>query len=66
MNIIDIINKTKKSQELNEEEIGWLVRSFTNGDVPDYQMSAWLCASTDLPKRRHSRLLLQCVTAAIS
>ena len=44
MNIIDIINKTKKSQELNEEEISWLVKSYTDGEVPDYQMSAWLMA----------------------
>ena len=44
MNIIDILNKTKKSQELSEEEIFWLVNGFTNGDIPDYQMSAWLMA----------------------
>ena len=44
MNIIDIINKTKKSQELNEEEISWLVKSYTNDEIPDYQMSAWLMA----------------------
>lgn len=44
MNIIDIINKTKKSQELSEEEISWLVNGFTKGDIPDYQMSAWLMA----------------------
>ena len=44
MNIIDIINKTKKSQELSEEEILWLVNGFTKGDIPDYQMSAWLMA----------------------
>ena len=44
MNIIDIINKTKKSQELSEEEIIWLVNGFTKGDIPDYQMSAWLMA----------------------
>ncbi|WP_295074961.1 thymidine phosphorylase [Ruminococcus sp.] len=44
MNIIDIINKTKKSQELSEDEILWLVNGYTNGDIPDYQMSAWLMA----------------------
>ena len=44
MNIIDIINKTKKAQELNEEEITWLVDAYTKGDVADYQMSAWLMA----------------------
>lgn len=44
MNIIDIISKTKKSQELNEEEISWLVKGYTDGEIPDYQMSAWLMA----------------------
>lgn len=44
MNIIDIINKTKKSQELSDDEISWLVKSYTDGDIPDYQMSAWLMA----------------------
>ena len=44
MNIIDIINKTKKSQELDEEEISWLVKNYTDGEIPDYQMSAWLMA----------------------
>ena len=44
MNIIDIINKTKRSQTLSHEEISWLVKSFTDGEIPDYQMSAWLMA----------------------
>ena len=44
MNIIDIINKTKKAQELTEEEISWLVKNYTDGEIPDYQMSAWLMA----------------------
>lgn len=44
MNIIDIINKTKRSQMLSHEEISWLVKSFTDGEIPDYQMSSWLMA----------------------
>ncbi len=44
MNIIDIINKTKKSQELSDDEVFWLVKSYTDGEIPDYQMSAWLMA----------------------
>ncbi|MDE5619247.1 MAG: thymidine phosphorylase [Ruminococcus sp.] len=42
MNIIDIINKTKKSTELTDKEIRWLVENYTDGEIPDYQMSAWL------------------------
>lgn len=44
MNAIDIINKTKRSQMLSHEEISWLVKNFTEGNIPDYQMSAWLMA----------------------
>ncbi len=44
MNIIDIINKTKNHSELSENEIKWLVDSYTDGEIPDYQMSAWLMA----------------------
>ena len=44
MNAIDIINKTKKSVILSDDEINWLVKSYTEGDIPDYQMSAWLMA----------------------
>lgn len=44
MNIIDIISKTKNKNELSESEINWLVKSYTNGAIPDYQMSAWLMA----------------------
>ena len=44
MNIIDIINKTKHSVPLTDGEITWLVENYTNGEIPDYQMSAWLMA----------------------
>jgi pyrimidine-nucleoside phosphorylase len=44
MNCIDIINKTKRKIELSSDEIEWLVNEYTNGNIPDYQMSAWLMA----------------------
>ena len=44
MNIMDIINKTKRADVLSDEEIYFLVNGYTNGDIPDYQMSAWLMA----------------------
>lgn len=44
MNVIDIINKTKRKQELTEEEIRWLINSYTNDEIYDYQMSSWLMA----------------------
>jgi len=44
LNIIDIISKTKRSEELSDEEIKWLVNSYTSGETADYQMAAWLMA----------------------
>lgn len=44
MNIIDIINKTKRKIKLESSEINMLVKGFTDGSIPDYQMSAWLMA----------------------
>ena len=44
MNIIDIINKTKRAVPLDDEEIAYIVNGYTKGDIPDYQMSSWLMA----------------------
>lgn len=46
MNIIDIIDKKRKKEELTDEEIGYVVNSFVNGDIKDYQMSSLLMAIT--------------------
>jgi pyrimidine-nucleoside phosphorylase len=42
--IVDIISKKRLGEELTREEIESLVLGFTRGDVPDYQMAAWLMA----------------------
>ena len=44
MNIIDIITKKKNKDELNEEEIKYVVNGFVGGEIKDYQMSALLMA----------------------
>ncbi|MBR2284020.1 MAG: thymidine phosphorylase [Ruminococcus sp.] len=44
MNIIDIINKTKRQTELSADEIAWVVDGYTAGEIPDAQMAAWLMA----------------------
>lgn len=44
MNCCDLINKTKRKQTLTENEIKWLVNEYTNDNIPDYQISAWLMA----------------------
>ncbi len=41
---IDVIRKKRDAIELSAEEIEALVNAYTAGDVPDYQVSAWLMA----------------------
>ena len=44
MTIIDIIEKKKNKQELTTEEINFFVNGFTDGSIPDYQISSLLMA----------------------
>jgi len=41
---IDVIRKKRDAIELSQEEIEGLVSAYTNGEIPDYQVSAWLMA----------------------
>jgi pyrimidine-nucleoside phosphorylase len=41
---IDVIRKKRDGLELSQNEIEGLVNAYTNGDIPDYQVSAWLMA----------------------
>ena len=41
---IDVITKKRDGQELSGAEIESFVDGYTNGDIPDYQASAWLMA----------------------
>lgn len=44
MRMVDLILKTRAGEELARQEIEYIVNGFVNGDVPDYQMAAWLMA----------------------
>lgn len=44
MQMLDIIIKKRNGFELTPEEISFLVKEYTNGSIPDYQMSAFLMA----------------------
>ena len=44
MRIYDIIMKKRDGYELKKEEIEYFVDGFTNGEIPDYQISALLMA----------------------
>ena len=41
---IDVIRKKRDDGELSRDEIESLVNAYTRGDIPDYQVSAWLMA----------------------
>lgn len=44
MNAVDIISKKRYGETLTNEEIDYMVLGFTEGRIPDYQMSALLMA----------------------
>lgn len=41
----EIIRKKRDGEGLSREEINFLVQGFTRGEIPDYQMAAWLMAA---------------------
>jgi pyrimidine-nucleoside phosphorylase len=41
---IDVIRKKRDAAELSRAEIDALINGYTRGDIPDYQVSAWLMA----------------------
>jgi pyrimidine-nucleoside phosphorylase len=45
MRVVDLIRKKRDSGEHSREEIDFLVSGYTRGDIPDYQMAAWLMAT---------------------
>ncbi len=45
MRAVDLIRKKRDSGEHSREEIAFLVNGYTRGDIPDYQMAAWLMAA---------------------
>jgi pyrimidine-nucleoside phosphorylase len=44
MRTVDLIQRKRDGRELTPEEIEYLVGGYTTGDIPDYQMSAFLMA----------------------
>lgn len=44
MRIVDIILRKKSGEILSREELDYIIQGYTEGTVPDYQVSAWLMA----------------------
>src|SRR6516162_11195820 len=45
MRAVDLIRKKRDCREHSREEIDFLISGYTRGDIPDYQISAWLMAA---------------------
>ena len=44
MRMYDLITKKKHGEKLSDKEIDYIISGFTDGTIPDYQMSAFLMA----------------------
>ena len=44
MRMVDLIEKKRDGLELSKEEIDFIITGYTNGSIPDYQMSAFAMA----------------------
>lgn len=45
MRMVDLIEKKRDGGSLSKEEIGFIVSGYTDGSIPDYQMSAFLMST---------------------
>jgi len=43
--VVDLIRKKRDGQELSRGEIEGLIHGYTHGEIPDYQVAAWLMAA---------------------
>jgi len=44
MRTVDLIQRKRNGEELSSEEIAFLIDGYTQGEIPDYQMAAFLMA----------------------
>ena len=45
MRTVDLIQRKRAAEELSPEEMAFLINGYTSGEIPDYQMSAYLMAT---------------------
>ncbi|WP_042227463.1 pyrimidine-nucleoside phosphorylase [Paenibacillus popilliae] len=65
MRMVDLIAKKRDGKELTTEEINFVIEGYTNGDIPDYQMSAWAMAIyfQDMSERERADLTMAMVNS---
>src|SRR5690242_20019297 len=58
MRTVELIQRKREGEELTPEEIEYLIEGYTHGEIPDYQMSAFLMATfyVGMTDREVSRL----------
>ncbi|GAC41593.1 thymidine phosphorylase [Paenibacillus popilliae ATCC 14706] len=63
--MVDLIAKKRDGKELTTEEINFVIEGYTNGDIPDYQMSAWAMAIyfQDMSERERADLTMAMVNS---
>ncbi|MFY0757723.1 pyrimidine-nucleoside phosphorylase [Metabacillus dongyingensis] len=63
MRIVDLIEKKRDGKELTNEEISFIIKGYTNGDIPDYQMSALTMAIyfKGMTKQERAQLTMEMV-----
>ena len=56
MRTVELIQRKRDGEELAADEISYLIEGYTRGEIPDYQLSAFLmavffCGMTDVVHR---------------
>ena len=64
MKMTDLIAQKRDGGVLSTEEIQWMIQGFTEGSIPDYQMSA-MCMAI-LLKGMDDREVLDLTTAMVN
>ncbi|WP_458121559.1 pyrimidine-nucleoside phosphorylase [Paenibacillus sp. Z6-24] len=65
MRMVDLIEKKRDGKELTTEEINFIIEGYTNGEIPDYQMSAFNMAVffQDMTERERADLTMAMVNS---
>lgn len=65
MRMVDLIEKKRDGKELSTEEINFIIQGYTEGDIPDYQVSAFAMATffKDMTDRERADLTMAMVNS---